>query len=89
MPVHPGPHPRSIVIPKVAGNPTSKQIEMIVRAAKDKRGFQYHFSTNGDSSQNAQEEIIVINTDCLDKNLDSIYAQRDHQFDFWPCSLTI
>ena len=80
-PKFPGHQPKRIVIPKVPGNPTSQQIERIVRASKSKRGFQYHFSTKGDSSQNAQEDIIVIHADSLERNLDSIYLNRLHAFD--------
>lgn len=80
-PLTPGPHPRRIVIPKVAGNPTSKQIQMIVKAAKDQKGFRYHILTKGDSSKNEEENIIVINTDSLEKSMDSFYAQGPHQFD--------
>lgn len=76
-----GRHTKRIVIPKVPGNPTSHQIEMMIRAAKKHPGFQYHFSTKGDSSKNREEEIIVINTDSLGKHQDLVSAKGLHQFD--------
>ena len=80
-PKFPGHQPRRIVIPKVPGNPTSQQIERIVRAAKGKRSFEYRILQKGDSSQKAEENIIVINTDSLGKNLDSLFAREHHRFD--------
>jgi len=74
-------HPRRIIIPKVPGNPSSQQIEMIVRAAKDKKGFHYRISSKGDSTGKVAEDVIVINTDSVDKNLDSGYAMGLHKFD--------
>ncbi|HEY3370137.1 MAG TPA: HAMP domain-containing sensor histidine kinase [Prolixibacteraceae bacterium] len=77
----PGPRPKHIVIPKLPGNPSPQQIQMIVKAAKDRRGFQYHFSTKGDSSHNGEENIIVINTDSLGRKMDSIYTHGLHRLD--------
>ena len=77
----PGHQPRRIVIPKVPGNPTSEQIERIVRSANGKRGFQYHIIHKDDSFQNEQEDIIIINTDSLEKNLDSLLIHGSHPFD--------
>src|SRR5665647_2287652 len=44
-PPPPGMHdrkPKRITIPKSPGNPTARQIEMIVKTGKNKNGFQYH-----------------------------------------------
>lgn len=71
MPNFPGRAPKRIFIPKAPGNPSSKQIEMIVKAAK-KQGFQYRFSSKRDSTKKGVEEnIIIINKDSVVKNLDS------------------
>ena len=80
-PPEPGRSPKRIVIPKVPGNPTSQQIEMMIRAAKDHPGFQYHFSSKGNNSKNGEEDIIVINTDSQERKLDSVYAHKLHRFD--------
>jgi len=81
MPAFQSRHPKRIFIPKAPGNPSSKQIEMIVKAAK-KQGFQYHFSAKRDSTQNEKDaNIIIINKDTIIKNLDSVYALGFKQID--------
>ena len=80
-PVIPGHPPRRIVIPKVPGNPSERQIEMIVRAAKDKKRMHYHISAPEDTTGQISEDIIIINSDSLEKNLDSVYAAGIQRFD--------
>ena len=70
--------PRRIAIQK---KPTAKQIEMIVNASKNRNGFQYHISTRGDSLASEDEQVIIINTDSIAKNLGSVYAHGISKFD--------
>lgn len=81
IPYFPEHHPRRIVIPRVPGNPSARQIEMIVRAAKNKKGLHYHITSKADSANKSTEDIIVINTDSLSNNMDSVYDQRLERFD--------
>ena len=80
-PKDPSPEPRRIVIPRVPGNPTPEQIERIVRAAKSKRGFEYRIHSRNDSTKIDEEHIILINTDSLERNLDSLFRHRLHSTD--------
>ncbi|HAH23315.1 MAG TPA: hypothetical protein DCL77_06095, partial [Prolixibacteraceae bacterium] len=80
-PQYPRSYQKRIIIPKVPGNPTSQQIERMIRASKNHKGFQYHFSTKGDSSNKHIEEIIVINTDSLGRNMDSAEARKLYKLD--------
>lgn len=80
-PVPPNTHirtPRRISIPK---KPSAKQIEMIVKAAKNKNGFQYHISTKGDSLASEEEKVIIVNADSIARNLGSVYAHGINKFD--------
>lgn len=80
-PVPPNTHiraPRRITIPK---KPSAKQIEMIVKAAKNRNGFQYHISTKGDSLAAEDEQVIIINADSIAQNLGSVYAHGISKFD--------
>lgn len=78
----PGRYPKRIILPKAPGNPTARQIEMIVKAGKNNKGYQYQISTKSDNSRKGKEEnIITINTDSLVKNLDSVYAKGINRFD--------
>ncbi|HCY41993.1 MAG TPA: hypothetical protein DHV48_11670 [Prolixibacteraceae bacterium] len=70
--------PRRIAIQK---KPTAKQIEMIVNASKNRNGFQYHISTKDDSLASEDEQVIIINTDSIAKNLGSVYAHGISKFD--------
>jgi two-component system phosphate regulon sensor histidine kinase PhoR len=87
----PGHNPKPIKRPE---NPSAQQIEMILKAGKSKNGFQYQISTKSNGSGKAKDErIIVINTDSLVKNLDSVYARGINridsmggQFDEWKDS---
>ena len=80
-PAFPGRRPKRIFIPKSPGNPSSKQIEMIVKAAK-RQGFQYRFSSKRDSTKKGVEEnIIIINKDSALKNMDSVYDLGFQPFD--------
>jgi len=86
-PVPPAPpvSPVRGVAPKiihVPGNHTARQIEMIVRTGKNKNEYQYSVSTKGDSkAKGGEEKIIVMNSDSLVMNLDSIYAHGINKFD--------
>lgn len=78
-PAIPGRYPRRIHLPR---NPSARQIEMIVKAGKGKNGFQYQVSTkNKDFRKAKDEQIIVINSDSLVKNLDLHYAKGINKFD--------
>lgn len=70
--------PRRINITK---KPSAKQIEMIVKAAKNKNGFQYHISTKGDSLASEEEKVIIVNADSIARNLGSVYAHGINKFD--------
>ena len=83
----PGQHPKRIIKPKVQPKPTSQYIEMIEKAAK-KHGFQYHISSKSDSaSEQTEENIIIVNSDSVAKNKDSVYAQGLHKFDSLPLEI--
>ena len=78
----PGRNPKRITLPKTPGIPTAQQIEMIIKAGKNRNGYQYHISTKSDSSRKGKnEKIIIINTDSMVKNLDSIYSRGINKFD--------
>jgi len=63
-------------------NPTNQEIEMIVNAEKNKNGFQYRISTkNNRSGYGHNKKVVIINTDSLAKNLDSLYAHGIHKMD--------
>lgn len=70
--------PGRIIIPK---KPSAKQIEMIVKAGRNRNGFQYQISTKGDSLNSEIENIVVINSDSIIQNLGSVYAQGINKFD--------
>lgn len=80
-PFIPGHHPRRIAIPRVPGNPSARQIEMILKATKDKKGMRFHISAKGDSLNTDKEDIIIINNDSLAQNMDSVYARGLERFD--------
>ncbi|MDP2891481.1 MAG: HAMP domain-containing sensor histidine kinase [Bacteroidota bacterium] len=70
--------PGRIIIPK---KPSAKQIEMIVKAGRNRNGFQYQISTKGDSLNSEIENIVVINSDSIIQNLGSVYAHGINKFD--------
>jgi two-component system, OmpR family, phosphate regulon sensor histidine kinase PhoR len=71
-----------IIRPKAPGNPKARQIEMILQTRKKTNGFQYHISTKSKSPRKEEvESIIVVNTDSLVKNLDSVYTKGINRFD--------
>jgi two-component system phosphate regulon sensor histidine kinase PhoR len=70
--------PGRIIIPK---KPSAKQIEMIVKAGRNRNGFQYQISTKGDSLNSEIENIVVIDSDSIIQNLGSVYAQGINKFD--------
>ncbi|MDP3433098.1 MAG: hypothetical protein Q8T04_09070, partial [Bacteroidota bacterium] len=70
--------PGRIIIPK---RPSAKQIEMIVKAGKNRNGFQYQISTKGDSLNSEIENIVVINSDSIIQKLGSVYAHGINKFD--------
>jgi len=76
-----GRNPRRIILPKSPRNPTAKQLEMIVKATKNKHGYQYHISSQNHNSGDEGEDVIIVNTDSLIKNLDSDYAKGIYKFD--------
>ncbi len=83
-PLPPGPprFPNRISVPKIPGNPTGQQIEMIVKSGKDKNGFQYQITSKSDTHRSGrQEHTIILNTDSLGRNLDSLYAHGINKFD--------
>ncbi|MGE5449428.1 MAG: hypothetical protein ACM3PR_13785, partial [Bacteroidales bacterium] len=80
-PYIPGHRPRRIAIPRVPGNPSARQIEMILRATKDKKGMRFQMSSKGDSLNKEKEDIIIINNDSLARNMDSVYARGLERFD--------
>lgn len=77
----PGMAPRRIVIPKVPGNPSAQQIERMIKATRGRQQFNYHISTQHDSIGGIQHDVIIINTDSMLKNLDSVYAINLQKFD--------
>ncbi|MDP2112518.1 MAG: HAMP domain-containing sensor histidine kinase [Bacteroidota bacterium] len=70
--------PVRIIIPK---KPSAKQIEMIVKAGRNRNGFQYQISTKGDSLNSEIENIVVINSDSIIQKLGSVYAHGINKFD--------
>ena len=73
-------HKRS-VSPGRPPKPSERQIEMIVKAAKNRKGFQYQITTNGDSINSGEENFVFIETDSLARNLDSVYAKGISRID--------
>ena len=77
-----GRYPKRIILPKSPGNTAAREIEMIVKAGKNKNGFQYHITSKNNRSRKGEEEnIIFIDTDSLVKNLDSVYTKGINKFD--------
>ncbi|MBW8332200.1 MAG: HAMP domain-containing histidine kinase [Prolixibacteraceae bacterium] len=70
--------PGRMVAPK---RPSAKQIEMIVKAGKNRNGFQYQISKKGDSLNSEVEKVVVINSDSIIQNLGSVYAHGINKFD--------
>lgn len=67
---------------QIKKRPTTQQIEMIVNAEKNKNGFQYHISTKSSrSGQGHDKKVVIINTDSLAKNLDSLYSHGINKMD--------
>jgi len=62
--------------------PTNQEIEMIMNAEKNKNGLQYHISTKSNrTGYGRNKKVVIINTDSLAKNLDSLYAHGIHKID--------
>ncbi|MBC8005068.1 MAG: HAMP domain-containing histidine kinase [Verrucomicrobia bacterium] len=76
-----GRHPKRIVIPKLPGNPTPRQIEMMIRAARGKNEFHYRISTKNDTTGKEEQDILVIHSDSMLKSLDSTQAIGSRRFD--------
>lgn len=74
------PGPRRIIMPR-APRPSARQVEMIIEAQKNKKGYQYRISTNKDSLAASEEKFVFINADSVARNLDSVYAHGIHRFD--------
>lgn len=74
------PGPRRIIMPR-APRPSARQIEMIIEAQKNKKGYQYRISAQKDSLVANGENFIFINADSIARNLDSVYAHGIHRFD--------
>ena len=70
--------PRRTNIPK---RQSTQQIKMIVKAGKNKNGFQYQISTRNDSLHTAEDKVIVINTDSMARNLNAVYAHGISRID--------
>ena len=70
--------PRRNRIPK---SQPSQQIKMIVKTSKNKNGFQYQISTRNDSLHTAEDNVIVINTDSMARNLNAVYAHGIKRID--------
>ena len=78
----PGAMPNRIFRPKAPLNPSRRQIEMIVEAGKDKKGFKYHITTkDGTNGKNREEDIVFINGDSLGKHLNSAYTHGINKLD--------
>ena len=75
-----GSKPQIMPLQNQPGNLSPRQIKMIVKAGKNKNRFQYQISTNK-SKHGEEENIIVIDTDSLVKNLDSVYERGIERFD--------
>ena len=73
--------PKRIIIPARPQRHSARQIEMFVKAEKNKNGFQYHLSTKNDSLHSGEEKIVFINTDSIAQNLGSVYAHGINKFD--------
>jgi two-component system phosphate regulon sensor histidine kinase PhoR len=83
-PPPPGTHrrpPRRIILPKNAGNPMAQQIEMIVKTGRKNKQYQYQITTRSKRGDKGEESDIVVNTDSLVKNLDSVYSKGINRFD--------
>lgn len=74
------PGSRRIVVPR-APRHSARQIEMIIEAQGNRKGYQYKVSANGDSLLHGTENFIFINTDSMARNLDSVYAHGISRFD--------
>jgi len=81
-PPPPGGMSNRIISPEAKGNPSKRQIEMIVKSSRDRNGFKYHISTKGDSKgKNREEDIVFINKDSLGRNLNLAYKQGINKID--------
>jgi len=76
-----GKTPKRIILPKRNRNTSQRQIEMIVNAGKSKNGFEYRISTDNDSLHSGNEQVIVINTDSMARNLGMVYEHGINKLD--------
>lgn len=69
--------PRIRIIPK----PNEREIEMIVRADKNRKGYHYQISTKRNGLHHLKDTLIVINPDSAARNLNRVYAYGINRFD--------
>ncbi len=88
-PNQPGRITKRIIAPKRSGNQHEQRIEMIVESGKNSNGIKYQISSKNNVSQKGKaSEIIVLNTDSIEFQLDSIYQKGIHKFDSLAGHLT-
>jgi two-component system phosphate regulon sensor histidine kinase PhoR len=74
--------PTGVKAPKLTGSPLQQEIEMIIETGKGKNAYHYQISTKRDSMLHAEKEkVIFVNTDSLQRHLDSLYAHGIHRYD--------
>ncbi len=80
-PVPPNGFNRNSRHPNIPKRLTPKQIEMVVKASKNRNGFQYQISTTVDSVNSGEKNVIIINSDSIVRNLGSVYETGINKFD--------
>lgn len=74
--------PARIKAPKISGSPLQQEIEMIIQSGEGKNGTRYQISSKADSTyKTGKGKIIFVNTDSLQRHLDSLYAHGIHRYD--------
>ena len=75
-----GKMPKRIIVPKRSRDASQRQIETIVKAARNKNGFRYQISTKTDSIHSGGDAIFI-NTDSVVMDLGSVYEHGLNKFD--------
>jgi len=60
---------------------TRRQVKVIVNSDEKSNGFTYHISSSDNGSKPNEENIIIIDTDSLVRNLDAVYSTGINRFD--------
>lgn len=72
------PGPQRIILPKKT---FEREIEMVVKAGKNKNGYRYHISSKNNGKTAIKDTLIVINADSMVHNMNIVFAQGINKFD--------